>query len=402
MTFNSFNKKCDEFAKKYDELISDYDTCSSNPFVLSIEDFYNCYNKYCTIISKISVENFLVMILDKSIESGSSVLEIFNQVLMENHLVENSASERNFIQQYFDEIKKIYDKHDNNYDIEYCDENRDKLIEMNLKTVVSIAKNFRGRGISFEDLISAGNLGLCKAFEKYDPGRAVVKDTVIVIINEFPDGELDSELAMNAILETVKYGNVKKSLLSFLEGKEKVTKEDLLNWAKSSVHSAKFNSVATMWIKAYIIEELNSNSRPVKKPKSEIDKELKWKSEKNNPYKNKFVYLDDPLTDDTDTTYNEVMSIDESSSNQNEALQTIKSVLNELLEGVSSRDRRIILQKFGIGYPRELTPKEIAEREGLSVVRVSQIVNNVIEMMIENQRNKNIDSTIVWEAISEL
>lgn len=402
MTFNSFNKKCDEFAKKYDELISDYDTCSSNPFVLSIEDFYNCYNKYCTIISKISVENFLVMILDKSIESGSSVLEIFNQVLMENHLVENSASERNFIQQYFDEIKKIYDKHDNNYDIEYCDENRDKLIEMNLKTVVSIAKNFRGRGISFEDLISAGNLGLCKAFEKYDPGRAVVKDTVIGIINEFPDGELDSELAMNAILETVKYGNVKKSLLSFLEGKEKVTKEDLLNWAKSSVHSAKFNSVATMWIKAYIIEELNSNSRPVKKPKSEIDKELKWKSEKNNPYKNKFVYLDDPLTDDTDTTYNEVMSIDESSSNQNEALQTIKSVLNELLEGVSSRDRRIILQKFGIGYPRELTPKEIAEREGLSVVRVSQIVNNVIEMMIENQRNKNIDSTIVWEAISEL
>lgn len=402
MTFNSFNKKCDEFAKKYDELISDYDTCSSNPFVLSIEDFYNCYNKYCTIISKISVENFLVMILDKSIESGSSVLEIFNQVLMENHLVENSASERNFIQQYFDEIKKIYDKHDNNYDIEYCDENRDKLIEMNLKTVVSIAKNFRGRGISFEDLISAGNLGLCKAFEKYDPGRAVVKDTVIGIINEFPNGELDSELAMNAILETVKYGNVKKSLLSFLEGKEKVTKEDLLNWAKTSVHSAKFNSVATMWIKAYIIEELNSNSRPVKKPKSEIDKELKWKSEKNNPYKNKFVYLDDPLTDDTDTTYNEVMSIDESSSNQNEALQTIKSVLNELLEGVSSRDRRIILQKFGIGYPRELTPKEIAEREGLSVVRVSQIVNNVIEMMIENQRNKNIDSTIVWEAISEL
>ena len=402
MTLSLFTKKCEEFAKKYDELTSDYDGCSVTPFLMSIEDFYNCYNKYCTIVNKMTVEKFLVMMLDKSVESGSSVLEIFNQVLIENHIDTNSDSERNFIQQYFDEVKNIYEKHENNYDIEYCEENRNKLIEMNLKTVISIAKNFRDRGIPFEDLISAGNLGLCKAFEKYDPGRAVVKETVISIISEFPEGQIDSGIAMDAILKAVKYGNVKKSLSAFLEGKQTTTKEELLNWAKTSVHSAKFNSVATMWIKAYIIEELNSNSRLVKKPKSEIDKELKWKSDKVNPYKSKFIYLDDPLTDDTDTTYNEVMAIDEEQHSQTEALKTIKSVINELLEGVSSRDRIIILQKFGIGYPRELTPKEIAEREGLSVVRVSQIVSNVLETMIENQKAKNIDGNIVWEALSEI
>ena len=48
---------------------------------------------------------------------------------------------------------------------------RKRLIEKNLKLVVSIAKMSRGRGLSFEDLIQEGNLGLMKAVEKFDPDR---------------------------------------------------------------------------------------------------------------------------------------------------------------------------------------------------------------------------------------
>src|ERR671911_793084 len=48
---------------------------------------------------------------------------------------------------------------------------RKRLIEKNLKLVVSIAKKSRGRGLSFEDLIQEGNLGLMKAVEKFDPDR---------------------------------------------------------------------------------------------------------------------------------------------------------------------------------------------------------------------------------------
>jgi RNA polymerase primary sigma factor len=48
---------------------------------------------------------------------------------------------------------------------------RKRLIEMNLKLVVSIAKRSRGRGLSFEDLIQEGNIGLMKAVEKFDPDR---------------------------------------------------------------------------------------------------------------------------------------------------------------------------------------------------------------------------------------
>ncbi len=46
---------------------------------------------------------------------------------------------------------------------------RTRLIEKNLRLVVSVAKRYRGMGLPFEDLIQEGNIGLMKAVEKFDP-----------------------------------------------------------------------------------------------------------------------------------------------------------------------------------------------------------------------------------------
>jgi RNA polymerase primary sigma factor len=48
---------------------------------------------------------------------------------------------------------------------------RKRLIEKNLRLVVSVAKRYRGYGLPFEDLIQEGNIGLMKAVEKFDPDR---------------------------------------------------------------------------------------------------------------------------------------------------------------------------------------------------------------------------------------
>jgi RNA polymerase primary sigma factor len=48
---------------------------------------------------------------------------------------------------------------------------RQRLIEKNLRLVVTVAKKLRGRGLPFEDLIQEGNIGLMKAVGKFDSER---------------------------------------------------------------------------------------------------------------------------------------------------------------------------------------------------------------------------------------
>src|SRR3712207_5862130 len=48
---------------------------------------------------------------------------------------------------------------------------RQRLIEKNLRLVISVAKRYRGMGLPFEDLIQEGNIGLMRAVEKFDPDR---------------------------------------------------------------------------------------------------------------------------------------------------------------------------------------------------------------------------------------
>ena len=51
------------------------------------------------------------------------------------------------------------------------DEARERLVESNLKLVVSVAKKFLNNGLPFQDLIQEGNMGLLKAINKFDPDK---------------------------------------------------------------------------------------------------------------------------------------------------------------------------------------------------------------------------------------
>jgi DNA-directed RNA polymerase sigma subunit (sigma70/sigma32) len=154
-----------------------------------------------------------------------------------------------------------------------------------------------------------------------------------------------------------------------------------------------------MWIRAYILIEIDNYSRLVKKPKSDIYKD---KLESGSFKKEITIDIDAPTSADSTNTIADVLSIEDDSKSDldvSEAYMIFKQGLNKLLEGIKPRDRSIFLKKFGIGLPRPMLPKEIADQEGLSKARVSQIFQSVIEQMQINSVKYNIDSDALFDAI---
>lgn len=292
-----------------------------------------------------------------------------------------TQNETNIIKMYFNEINDIYKQNDNDYDIEYCSENRDKLIQMNLKSVIHIAKKYVGLGIELEDLISAGNEGLCVAYDKFDPSRNTLKKMVLETLEQKEDTILYED--MSDIFKLISYGALGKRFSQDFKESATYDKNKLIAWVNKNVSSAKFNSVAAWWIRAYILQEIDTNSRVVKKPKLEIYKD----KQKNNSYSTEITTELSGLESDENFEYEEATETE-----IDEAYINFRKNLNYLLSGVCVRDRGVMLKKFGIGYPRPMLPKEIAEQEGLSIARISQIIQNVIKKMMLNANKYNINA----------
>lgn len=351
---------------------------------------------------KVGFNSVLNNCINYAIQTETSLISVVNNFGTINPIEFTAETS---VQQYFNEIKKIYEKNNNDYDIEFKPENREKIISMNLKTVIAVAKCYQGLGVDFQDLISAGNEGLCRAFDKYDPKRACLKDDIKNAISELGD-EITYQDLYNIINQYLTYGDkVKNEFNKRFKEDCTYTKETVLKWVEKNIRNAKFNSVAFKWIKAYIIGEINNNSRVVKKPKSEIDKD---KLETGSYKKETLINIDAPVGNDDNTKLfgdfisSEDDTIEQDSLENEENYKVFKHALNILLTGVKSRDRRIILKKFGIGTIRPLQPNEIATQEDLSVARVSQIINSTLDIMIANSKKYNIDKKSLFDALEKL
>lgn len=377
------------------ELVNEYNAFESNaPIEYSYEDIVDAFNAYKTVNKGADFSYTLKTALSNAVKYEQNIVDTI--ISMTNEASADNPS--NSIQQYFKEVGDIYARHNNDYNIEFCPENRDKLIEMNLKTVISIAKRYQGLGLSLQELISAGNYGLVIAFDKFDPNRSKLKDDVIDCIEPLPD-EFAFEELNNAVKQYFTYGDVKKKFLDKFNPGNRYTKSEVIKWVNRNVFNAKFNSIATMWIRAYILIEIDKYSRLVKKPKSDIYKD----KEEFGSFKKEFtIDIDSPVSADSTNSIADVLSIEDDTKSDfdvSEAYSTFKIGLNKLLNDVKPRDRRIFLKRFGIGLPRPMLPKEIADQEGLSKARVSQIFQSVIEQMQANSVKYNVDSDMLFDAI---
>ena len=396
MAKKRITKQLDDFIASNSELIGEYDSTEGTfPFDYCKDEIMDHMQQIMKVNKGCNFKNTLEGALISAIRYQEPILDTLSSIWKECTMPSTNI---NITQTYFNEIGEIYKKYKGDTDLEYRPENRQKLIELNTKMVISVAKRYQGMGLSLPELISAGNMGLCVAWDKYDPKKAQLKDNVLQAVKDIGD-EFKSEELYTKVQTIITYGTtLQKFKDHFLPGNT-YTKTELLDWIEKHVHNAKFSSTCMLWIKAHILIEIDNHSRVVKKPKSEIYKD----KEKTGSYQREVLLnLDAPIAGNTETTFGETLTPETEEVSEMDIIESYdeyKGAIAKMLDGVNARDREIVLSRFGIGFPRPLQPKEIAENLDLSLARVSQLTISTLQKMRENAAKYGLQADVLFDAV---
>ena len=372
------------------------------------EEFYNKlyeYIDYDIKMIKDCTEKSIVESYVKSIEKffisdqkkRLNLEEILNtlRTTTRNDLASIYAPDINFddtIDKYFNDVKREYIKHPMGESelFEMTDDNRDLFIKNNLKTVIECAKRYRGLGVDFEDLIQIGNMGLLKAWYKFDTSKSDLQDNIINDINEHTEDSFTYKDAVDIITHNFKYPKLLEQTVANIPDDGFSSKESFIDWAKDNIRKASFASLGFIWARAAITSELNGLSNIIRIPRSIRDSDDKIT----------FINLDsiNPHTDDNfnDDELYEIANDDFITSDDNvetmERNDMFKGIVNDILNKLPGKQRRIIMKRFGINLPFSLSIADISENEGMSQREVKAIIDKTMTFIADNisEENKKI------------
>jgi len=220
-----------------------------------------------------------------------------------------------------------------------------RLVEANLRFVVSVAKQYQNSGLDLSDLINEGNLGLMKAARRFDPTRGFkfISYAVWWIRQQILQAISDQGRMVRLPLNQVGMINrINKAKAQFIQENEREPSDSEL------------------------AEFLDLTPDKVGEAVS---------------HSSKHISFDVPFGEDGDGTLLDVVP-DESSEQADYGLQkeSLRSDIQSIMMVLSPREREIVSLAFGIGC-REMTLEEIGERFDLTRERVRQVKEKAIRKM---------------------